>query len=56
MCSLAARCFRQDAQVDVNSIGSSKDLARHKEYAQKKAHKRNMILKIILNTMNTVNQ
>ena len=31
MCSLAARCFRQDAHVDVNSIGSSKDLARHKE-------------------------
>lgn len=50
MCSLAARCFRQDAHVDVNSIGSSKDLARHKEYAQKKAHKRTMIMKIILNT------
>ena len=27
MCSLAARCFRQDAHVEVNSIGSSKDLA-----------------------------
>ena len=26
MCSRAARCLRQEAQVEVNSIGSSNDL------------------------------